>query len=129
MRQSSKHPCGRQQIGQGGFTLLIRHVTSRIFSHLQRTRSAGAGTAGNSHNRKASMGLFGKGVARICAVVAAASATEMAAQVRRALRETPTVELRLDWLKSDAERGRFLAWLRHNRPRRAVVLATCRRRE
>jgi 3-dehydroquinate dehydratase / shikimate dehydrogenase len=75
------------------------------------------------------MGLFGKGVARICAVVAGTSANEMAAQFRLALLETPTVELRLDWLKSDAERRRFLAWLRRNRPRRAVLLATCRRRE
>jgi len=41
------------------------------------------------------MGLFGTGVARICAVVAALSAREMAAQLRRALRETPTAELRL----------------------------------
>ena len=75
------------------------------------------------------MGLFGKGVARICAVVAASSAREMAAQLRRALRETPTVELRLDWLKSDSERRRFLAWLRRNPLPRAVLLATCRRRE
>ena len=75
------------------------------------------------------MGLFGKGVARICAVVAASSAREMAAQLRRAWRETPTVELRLDWLNSNAERRSFLAWLRRNRPKRAVLLATCRRRE
>jgi 3-dehydroquinate dehydratase / shikimate dehydrogenase len=75
------------------------------------------------------MGSFGKGVARICAVVAASSAREMAAQLRHALRETPTVELRLDWLANDSERTRFLAWLRRNRPKRAVLLATCRRRE
>ncbi|HWW18849.1 MAG TPA: type I 3-dehydroquinate dehydratase, partial [Candidatus Saccharimonadales bacterium] len=75
------------------------------------------------------MGLFGTGVARICAVVAASSAREMAAQLRAALRETPTAELRLDWLRSDSERRRLLAWLRRNRPRRAVLLATCRRRE
>src|SRR6266404_2448429 len=75
------------------------------------------------------MGLFGKGVARICAVVAASSAREMAVQLRRALRETPTVELRLDWLKSDSERRRLLAWLRRNPLPRAVLLATCRRRE
>ncbi len=50
------------------------------------------------------MGLFGKGVARICAVVAASSAREMAVQLRRALRETPTVELRLD-SKSSPARG------------------------
>src|ERR1700737_4868252 len=75
------------------------------------------------------MGLFGKGVARICAVVAESSAPEMAAQLRRALRETPTVELRLDWLKNNTERRRFLTWLRRNRPPDAVLLATCRRRE
>src|ERR1700730_12968415 len=73
--------------------------------------------------------LVVKGVALICAVVAAAPASEMAAQLRRALRETPTVELRLDWLKNNTERRRFLTWLRRNRPRRAVLLATCRRRE
>jgi 3-dehydroquinate dehydratase/shikimate dehydrogenase len=75
------------------------------------------------------MGLFGKGVARICAVVAAPSAREMAAQLRHALRETPTIELRLDWLANDLERRHFLAWLRRNRPKRAALLATCRRRE
>src|SRR5260370_417313 len=120
--QSSKHSAGRQQIGQVGFTLLIRHATSRIFKHLpgngpEATRAQGI-----------RMGLFGAGVERICAVVAAASAREAAAQLRRALRETPTVELRLDWLKSDSERRRFLAWLHRKRPRGAVLLATCRRR-
>jgi len=75
------------------------------------------------------MGLFGKGVARICAVVAASSAREMAAQLRQALRETPTVELRLDWLANDSQRGRFLDWLRRNHPKRAILRATCRRRE
>jgi 3-dehydroquinate dehydratase/shikimate dehydrogenase len=75
------------------------------------------------------MNPFGKGVERICAVVAASSARQMAAQLLRAWRETPTVELRLDWLKSDSERRRLLAWLRRNRPSRAVVIATCRRRE
>src|ERR1700693_2241207 len=75
------------------------------------------------------MGLFGTGVGRIGAVVAADSAREAAVQLRRALRETPTVELRLDWLRNDSERRRFLAWLRRNRQRRAVLIATCRRRE
>lgn len=75
------------------------------------------------------MTLFGNGVARICAVVAAPSAREMAALLRRALRETPTAELRLDWLRSDSERRRFLHWLGRHRPRGAVLLATCRRRE
>ena len=73
------------------------------------------------------MGLFGPGVRRICAVVAARTVAEMHAQIRAALRETPTVELRLDWLRSDAERARFLEWLGRNRPRGAVFIATCRR--
>lgn len=76
------------------------------------------------------MGVFGRGVHRICAVVAAATAKEAARQVRRALRVTSTVELRLDWLRSDAERTAFLDWLRRSRAaRRANFLATCRRRE
>jgi 3-dehydroquinate dehydratase/shikimate dehydrogenase len=75
------------------------------------------------------MSIFGAGVGRICAVAAASTAKEMASQVRLGLRETPTVELRLDWLKSDLERRRFLDWLRRNRFRSAVLLATCRRRE
>jgi 3-dehydroquinate dehydratase / shikimate dehydrogenase len=81
------------------------------------------------HEKPISMGLFGTGVGRLCAVVAADSAKEAVAQLRRALRETPTVELRLDWLRNDSERRRFLSWLQRNRPRRAVLIATCRRRE
>jgi 3-dehydroquinate dehydratase/shikimate dehydrogenase len=53
----------------------------------------------------------------------------MAEQVRCALKETKTVELRLDWLRSDAERSRFLNWLKTNTPKKATFLATCRRRE
>ena len=75
------------------------------------------------------MGRFGTGVARICAVVAARASAEMAAGVRAALREASTLELRLDWLRSDAERSLFLRWLRKHRPRRALFIATCRRRE
>ncbi len=74
------------------------------------------------------MGKFGTGVGRICAVAAAATAAEMTAQIRAALRETPTVELRLDWLQSDAERAHLLRWVGKNRPNRAVLLATCRRK-
>jgi len=49
-------------------------------------------------------------------------------QVRAGLRETPTVELRLDWLRSDAERRRFLAWVKRQKfGRRVVRMATCRR--
>src|ERR1700682_1348545 len=74
------------------------------------------------------MALFGKGISRICAVAAAPTAAEMARQVRQALRETPTVELRLDWLRHDAERLRSLACLKKNRARNITFLATCRRR-
>jgi 3-dehydroquinate dehydratase/shikimate dehydrogenase len=74
------------------------------------------------------MSAFGTGIRRLCAVVAAPTATEMAAQIQAALRETPTIEMRLDWLRSDRERTRLLAWLRAHRPRRAIFLATCRRR-
>jgi 3-dehydroquinate dehydratase/shikimate dehydrogenase len=74
------------------------------------------------------MGLFGTGKSRVCAVAAAATAREMAKQVRAALRETPTVELRLDWLRSDAERRRLLAWVtRQKFGTRVVLMATCRR--
>src|SRR5467141_3670307 len=75
------------------------------------------------------MGLFGTGLRRICAVVAASTASEMSKLVRSALRQTRTVELRLDWLRSDAERGQFLRWLGRGQHRNATFLATCRRRE
>jgi len=75
------------------------------------------------------MDAFGDGLKRLCAVVAAQTATEAARQVRQALRETPTVELRLDWLRNDSERARFLKWLKTNAPRKATFLATCRRKE
>lgn len=74
------------------------------------------------------MGVFGNGVSRICAVVAAQSAREFSAQVRLALRETPTVELRLDWLANDRERRKALDWLRSFGSKKAVFLVTCRRR-
>ncbi|HTZ47827.1 MAG TPA: shikimate dehydrogenase [Verrucomicrobiae bacterium] len=74
------------------------------------------------------MGVFGKGAARICAVVAAQSARDFSAQVLLALRETPTVELRLDWLGGDGERRKALNWLRRLRTKNAIFLATCRRR-
>src|SRR5215813_1436448 len=74
------------------------------------------------------MGPFGAGLARICAVTAAPTAAEMVAQVRAALKEASTIELRIDWLATDAERARFMIWLRRNRPRSATFLVTCRRR-
>jgi 3-dehydroquinate dehydratase / shikimate dehydrogenase len=73
--------------------------------------------------------LFGAGIRRICAVAAASTAVEMAKLVRAGLRETPTIELRLDWLRNDSERARFLRWLKKNKPRNATFLATCRRRK
>jgi 3-dehydroquinate dehydratase / shikimate dehydrogenase len=75
------------------------------------------------------MGPFGTGVERICAVVAASTAAKMARLVRSAFRETKTVELRLDWLRDDSERRRFLHWLRKHKPKGATFLPTCRRRE
>jgi len=75
------------------------------------------------------MALFGTGMGRVCAVVAATDAADMSRQLRAALRSTPTVELRLDWLKNDAERGLFLRRLRKFSPAKAMLLATCRRRE
>src|SRR3989449_9594809 len=70
--------------------------------------------------------LFGRH--RICAVIAAPTAKEMARQLRRALRFTRTVELRLDDLCSSLERCSFLGWLDLQRPR-ATMIATCRVRE
>src|SRR5712692_3021417 len=70
-------------------------------------------------------GLFGRD--KVCAVVAAPDARGMMRQLRQALRFTRTVELRLDWLKSDLERMQFLGNIKLTRPR-ATMIATCRRR-
>jgi len=52
----------------------------------------------------------------------------MVKQVRTGLKETPTVELRLDWLRSDAERRRVLAWVKRQKFGPGVrLMATCRR--
>ncbi len=75
------------------------------------------------------------GESKICAVVAAESAAAMWNQFERALSETKTVELRLDWLANDGEIERFLARLAARGRRKAVLthratlIATCRRRE
>lgn len=71
--------------------------------------------------------VFGKGVARLCAVVATAKAAEFIDLVRSALKESPTIELRLDWLANDRERNKVLRWLRQHAPRKASFIATCRR--
>lgn len=75
------------------------------------------------------MTLFGKGVGRVCAVAATSTAAEMSRQVRAASQIARTIELRLDWLQSDAERSRFLRWLRKGRLANVTFLATCRRKE
>jgi 3-dehydroquinate dehydratase / shikimate dehydrogenase len=75
------------------------------------------------------MSVFGDGLSRLCAVVAADTAALSARHVRVALKETSTVELRLDWLRSDSERARFLRWLKKNAPRDGTFLATCRRKK
>jgi 3-dehydroquinate dehydratase/shikimate dehydrogenase len=72
---------------------------------------------------------FGSGPRRLCAVLAAPTAQLMCSQLRAAFEQTPTIELRLDWLRSDAERRKFLAWLRAQRLRGATLIATCRRTE
>jgi len=67
---------------------------------------------------------------KICAVVAGAKAESMHRQLARALRETRTVELRLDWLDDDGEIRRFLKRLAGGKLRaEATLIATCRRRE
>ena len=78
--------------------------------------------------------LFQSG--KICAVVAERSVAAMIAALRRALRTSRTVELRLDWLRSEREILRMIRWLGANRrklglgPRgaRTTLIATCRRR-
>lgn len=75
------------------------------------------------------MTLFGKGVGRVCAVAAASTAAEMSRQVRAVARSARTVELRLDWLQSDAERARLIRWLKAHRSAKVSFLVTCRRKE
>ncbi len=65
---------------------------------------------------------------KLCAVAAAPDATSMQRQLARALQETRTVELRLDWLSDDGEIVDFLGQLA-KRPPKATLIATCRRRE
>jgi 3-dehydroquinate dehydratase / shikimate dehydrogenase len=63
---------------------------------------------------------------KLCAVVAASDARSLRRQLAEALRATRTVELRLDWLSSDAEITHFLAVLERTPPN-ATLIATCRR--
>jgi 3-dehydroquinate dehydratase/shikimate dehydrogenase len=73
------------------------------------------------------------GESKICAVVAAENASAMWRQLERALSETKTIELRLDWLANDREIERFLARLAASGRQsaadaHATLIATCRRR-
>jgi 3-dehydroquinate dehydratase / shikimate dehydrogenase len=68
---------------------------------------------------------------RICAVVAASTASETAAALRDASKQSATIELRLDWLKSPQELERFLEKLGRTRksfPAKTCLIATLRRR-
>jgi len=64
---------------------------------------------------------------RLCAVIATPTAAEAWTQIRKALEYTKTLELRLDWLKSDRERSRLMASLKRHRLVGVTLLATCRR--
>ena len=64
---------------------------------------------------------------RVCAVVATSSAHKALRQLREARRYTRTIELRLDWLRSDSERSKFLAALPRYRGNGLTLIATCRR--
>jgi 3-dehydroquinate dehydratase / shikimate dehydrogenase len=89
---------------------LIRHVISFIFNNMPATRKPRWPFAD-----------------RVCAVVATPTAREALLALEEALGYTKTVELRLDWLRSDRERAALLRALR-GRPRKGVtLLATCRR--
>ncbi len=55
------------------------------------------------------------------------STTSVKRATARSQRSFATIELRLDWLKDDAEISRFLRRLRDAKPR-APLIATCRRR-
>jgi 3-dehydroquinate dehydratase/shikimate dehydrogenase len=65
---------------------------------------------------------------KICAVVATQHSGSMWNQLQQALRQTRTVELRLDWLSSEREIHALLQRLAKRNPR-ATLIATCRRRE
>ena len=70
--------------------------------------------------------MFGKH--KICAVIAAYDSRSMWRQLQQALTQTRSIELRLDWLRDDAEIARFITRLRATKSLRATLIATCRRR-
>src|SRR5215471_18293452 len=64
---------------------------------------------------------------RVCAVVATPLAREAIEQIRRAAGLSRTIELRLDWLKSDRERAKLLEAVKRIPKSRLTLIATCRR--
>ena len=64
---------------------------------------------------------------RLCAVVATPTARQALRQLRAARLYTRSIELRLDWLRSDRERSKFLAALRRYPRKGLTLVATCRR--
>jgi len=64
---------------------------------------------------------------RLCAVVATGTAREALICLAEAARHTRTIELRLDWLRSDKERSKFLQALGRRPTKGLTLLATCRR--
>jgi 3-dehydroquinate dehydratase / shikimate dehydrogenase len=61
-------------------------------------------------------------------VIAGSTAREMITQVRRAVRSTRTLEIRLDYLRDFRQRTAFLTWLGRRRLG-ATLIATCRSRQ
>jgi len=64
---------------------------------------------------------------RLCAVVATPTAREAMRQLRTARLYTRTIELRLDWLRSDRERSKLIVALRRYSRKKLTLIATCRR--
>jgi 3-dehydroquinate dehydratase / shikimate dehydrogenase len=64
---------------------------------------------------------------RLCAVVATPTARQAIRQLHAARLYTRTIELRLDWLRSDRQRSKFLAALRRYPRKGLTLVATCRR--
>ncbi len=65
---------------------------------------------------------------KICAVVASGQARSAWKQLEKALGQSHTVEVRLDWLSTEKAIHAFLRRLGRERPK-ATFIATCRRRE
>src|SRR5262249_49707226 len=59
--------------------------------------------------------------------IATPSAAQALLDIKQALKYTKTLELRLDWLRSDRERATLLKSLRKQKSKGATFLATCRR--